>query len=96
MPDPDEPRADGALPLPPRPAADVIVPPMRPSGLRRELRRLEEERELALRELGGLVVEMQRQGALAPALLADRAAAVRSLQDQIDAIAGALDGKGAP
>ena len=93
MPDPDEPGADGALPLPPRPVADVLVPTMRPAGLRRELRRLESERESALRELGGLVVEMARQGALRPALLADRAARVISLQRQIEAVSAALDGK---
>jgi hypothetical protein len=91
--DPDEPQADGAPPLPPRPAADVLVPRLRPAQLRRELRRLEAERESALRELGGLVVEMSRRGALVPSLLADRAAGVRSLQRQIDAVAAALDGR---
>jgi hypothetical protein len=90
---PDEPRADGELPLPPRPAGEVVVPPLRPSELRRELRRLQDERERAQLELGGLVAEMARQGALAPALLADGAATVRSRQDQIDAIASALGDK---
>jgi hypothetical protein len=93
MGEPDEPAAEGALPLPPRPAADVLVPPLRPAQLRRELQRLEGERELALRELGGLVVEMSRQGELFPALLADRAAGVLSLQRQIDVISAALDEK---
>jgi hypothetical protein len=92
MPDPDQSGADGALPLPPRPAADVLVPAMRPAAMRRELRRLESERESALRELGGLVVEMSRRGALAPALLADRAAGVMSLQRQIEAVSAALGG----
>ena len=93
MRDPDEPPADGALPLPPRPAADVLVPDLRPAQLRRELARLEGEREIALRELGGLVVEMSRQGELLPGLLADRAAGVLSLQHQIEAITAALDGR---
>lgn len=92
MRDPDETGADDVLPLPPRPVADVLVPTMRPAAMRRELRRLESERESALRELGGLVVEMSRQGALASALLADRAAGVISLQRQIEAVSGALDG----
>ena len=87
---PDEPRADGELPLPPRPAGEVVVPPLRPSELRSELRRLQSERDSAQRELGELVADMARQGALAPALLADGAATVRSRQDQIDAITTAL------
>jgi hypothetical protein len=94
MADPDEAGADATLPLPPRPAAGVLVPRLRPTELRRELRRLEAARESALRELGGLVVEMSRQGALAPALLADRAASVNSLQRQIEALSAALDGTG--
>jgi hypothetical protein len=69
---------------------EVVAPPLRPSELRRELQRLQHERDSAQRELGGLVAEMARQGALAPALLADGAATVRSLQNQIDAIATAL------
>jgi hypothetical protein len=94
MSDPDEPGANDALAVPPRPVAYVVVPRMRPVALRRELRRLESERESALRELGGLVVEMSRQGALAPALLADRTAGVESLQRQIEAVAAALDRNG--
>jgi hypothetical protein len=93
MADPDESRVDGELPLPPRPAAEVLVPPLPAAELRRELQRLEAERESAQRELGGQVVEMARAGALSPALLADGAAAVRSRQDQIDAIRAALGGK---
>jgi hypothetical protein len=91
MRDPDEPGTDGELPLPPRPAAEVLVPRLRAEEqLRRELRRLEAERESGLQELGGLVVDMARNGALSPAKLADRAAALRSRQDQIDAITGEL------
>lgn len=90
VPDPD---GDAELPLPPRPAADVLVPPLRPAELRRELQRLEDERDGALRQLGGQVVEMAEQGALSPARLADGAAAVRSRQAQIDALSGALGGK---
>lgn len=92
MPAPDEPRADGELPLPPRPAGEVVVPPLRPSELRRELHRLQSERESAQLELGAQVADMARQGALAPALLADGAARVRSRQDQIDAITTVLGG----
>jgi hypothetical protein len=84
----DEPRADGELPLPPRPAGEVVVPPLRPSELRSELRRLQSERDSAQRELGELVADMARQGALA-----DGAATVRSRQDQIDAITTALGGQ---
>jgi hypothetical protein len=90
---PDEPPADGELPLPPRPAAEVLVPRLSAAELRRELQRLEAERDSAQRALGGQVVDMARQGALSPALLADGAAAVRSRQDQIDAITAALGGK---
>jgi hypothetical protein len=93
VPDPDDSGADAELPLPPRPPAEVLVPPLRPSELRGELRRLEGERDSALRHLGGEVVEMARQGALSPARLADGAAAVRSRQDQIDALTSALGGK---
>ena len=93
MADPDEPPADDELPLPPRPAAEVLVPPLPAAELRREWQRLEGERESAQHELGGQVVEMAGQGALSPALLADGAAAVRSRQDQIDAITAALGGK---
>jgi hypothetical protein len=96
MPDPDEPAAEDELPMPPRPAAEVLVPPLRPPELRQELQRLEDERERALQEIGGLVVDMAGQGALSPALLADRAAGVRSRQDQIDAITTALGGKRLP
>jgi hypothetical protein len=93
MAEPDEPRADSELPLPPRPAAEVLVPPLPTAELRRELQRLEAERESAQHALGGQVVDMARQGVLSPALLADGAAAVRSRQDQIDALTAHLGGK---
>jgi hypothetical protein len=93
MADPDEPRVDGELPLPPRPAAEVLVPPLPAAELRRELQRLEAERASAQHALGGQVVDMAREGALNPAVLADGAAAVRSRQIQIDALTTALGGK---
>ena len=93
MADPDEPPAGDELPLPPRPAAEVLVPPLPAAELRREWQRLEAERESAQHALGGQVVEMAGEGALSPALLADGAAAVRSRQDQMDAITAALGGK---
>ena len=93
MPDPDEPGTDGELPLTPRPAAEVLVPPLRTGELRQELRRLEGERERGLQELGALVVEMARKGVLSPAQLADRAAVVRSRQDQIEALTAAIGGR---
>ena len=93
MADPDEPPAGDELPLPPRPAAEVLVPPLPAAELRREWQRLEAERESAQHALGGQVVEMAGDGALSPALLADGAAAVRSRQDQMDAITAALGGK---
>lgn len=90
---PDEPGADAELPLPPRPAAEVLVPPRSAGELRSELQRLEGEHERGLQELGALVAEMAHRGALAPALLADRAAVLRSRQDQIDALTRALGSK---
>jgi hypothetical protein len=92
--EPGETRDDGSLSVPPRPEAEVLVPRLRPNDLRRELRRLQEERESALRELGGLVVEMARQGRFVVTLVADRAAVVRALQNQIDVLEGVVDGKG--
>jgi hypothetical protein len=93
MRDPDEPRADGALPMPPRPEADVLLPRLRPAQVRRELQRLASERERAQRELGELVVEMSQAGALDPAVLADHSAAVRSVERQIAVLETALAGK---
>ena len=54
-----------------RPAA-----PARPALLRRERRALGKAREEALRELGGLLVEMYRRGGFREDLLAERCAAV--------------------
>ena len=88
-----EPLPAGSLPLPPRPDAEVLAPRLRPRDLRRELERLEAERASAQRELGALVVGMSREGALAPATLADRSAALRSLEQQIEAVVEALGGE---
>jgi hypothetical protein len=89
----DAPEPERALPLPPRPEAGVLAPRLRPGEHRRELRRLEAERETAHRELGELVVEMSRTGALDPAQLADRSAEVRSLELQIATLTTALAGR---
>ena len=54
------------------------IAPRRPSAgvLRRERRYLLKARDEALRDLGGLMVEMYRRGAFRDDLLAERAAAV--------------------
>ena len=90
MRDPAEPAAEDALPLPPRPDAEVLVPRLRPADLRRELLRLGSEHERAQRELGALVVSMSHDGALDPVRLADRSAALRSLEQQIGVLETAL------
>jgi hypothetical protein len=56
---------------------DGIVPRRAPAGvLRRERRLLLKAREGALRDVGGLLVEMYRRGSFRDDLLAERAAAV--------------------
>ena len=82
---------EGALvPAPARPVAEVKPPSMRPRELRRERQRLEQARERALRELGGLVVEMAKRERMRVDLLADRAAIVLGLSDQLGALDDAL------
>jgi len=93
MADAPEPERASALPLPPRPEAGVLAPRLRPPEHRRELRRLEAERETAQRALGALVVEMSHTGALDPAQLADRSAELRSLELQIATLTTALAGR---
>ena len=65
-------------PLHRRRAKDEGIAPRRPNAglLRRERRALLKAREEALRELGGLLVEMYRRGGFRDDLLAERAAAV--------------------
>lgn len=75
---------------PARPVADVKPPSMRPRELRRERVRLEQARERALRDLGGLVVEMAKRERMRVDLLADRAAIVLGLSDQLGALDDAL------
>lgn len=75
---------------PGRPIADVKPPSMRPRELRRERQRLELTRERALRDLGGLVVEMARRERMRVDLLADRAAIVIGLSDQLAALDDAM------
>jgi len=57
---------------------DEGIAPRRPNAgvLRRERRALLKAREEALRDLGGLLVEMYRRGGFCDDLLAERAAAV--------------------
>lgn len=66
------------------------IAPRRPHAgvLRRERRALLKAREDALRDLGGLLVEMYRRGAFRDDLLQERAAAVVG----IDARLGEIDG----
>jgi hypothetical protein len=58
--------------------------------MRRRLRKLVRIRDAKLRELGGLVLEMQRLGRENAALLKERAAELQAIDDEARALAGAL------
>ncbi len=79
-----------SIAAPARPVAEVKPPSMRPRELRRERNRLEQTRERALRDLGGLVVEMAKRERMRVDLLADRAAIILGLSDQLGALDDAL------
>lgn len=58
--------------------------------MRRRLRKLVRIRDAKLRELGGLVLEMQRLGRENPALLKQRAAELQAIDDEARGLASAL------
>jgi hypothetical protein len=69
------------------PEADGIVPRRPQAGaLRRERRALLRAREDALRDVGGLLVEMYRRGSFRDDLLAERAAVVVGIDGRLQEI----------
>jgi hypothetical protein len=79
-----------------RPTNATGVAPRRPHAglLRRERRTLLKAREDALRDLGGLLVEMYRRGGFRDDLLAERAAAIIGIDARIAEIEELLDARG--
>jgi hypothetical protein len=73
---------------------DVGIAPRHPHAglLRRERRALLKARETALKEIGGLLVEMYRRGGFREDLLAERAAAVVGIDARLAEIDGLLHG----
>jgi hypothetical protein len=72
------------------------ITPRRPHAgvLRRERRALTRARELALRDLGGLLVEMYRRGSFRDDLLAERAAGVVGIDARLAEIDELLSSRG--
>jgi hypothetical protein len=93
-----DPLQDGPqTPLPEHPiaGADTTAPPSDPGflergGLRRRLRFLRKTRELAYRDLGGLVFEMHRFGQQREDLLAGKLATLQRIDTELRAIEEAL------
>jgi hypothetical protein len=79
-----------------RPTNAVGVAPRRPHAglLRRERRALLKAREDALRDLGGLLVEMYRRGGFRDDLLAERGAAIIGIDARIAEIEEILGARG--
>ena len=74
-----------AAPLPERPRA-------RERGrMRRRLRRQRRMREALLLDLGAIVFELHRQGRREPELLQAKAAELKAVDDEVRALAGALE-----
>jgi hypothetical protein len=74
-------------------AAAVVSPRRPPAGvLRRERRALLKARDDALRDLGGLLVEMYRRGGFRDDLLQERAAAVVGIDARLGEIDSLLHG----
>jgi hypothetical protein len=82
------------LPLFRRNAQEAGIAPRRAHAgvLRRERRALLKAREDALRDLGGLLVEMYRRGGFRDDLLQERAAAVVGIDARLGEIDGLLHG----
>jgi hypothetical protein len=77
------------------PAADGVAPRRPHAGvLRRERRALTRAREDALRDLGGLLVEMYRRGGFRDDLLAERAAVVVGIDARLAEIDELLQSRG--
>ncbi|HZT92706.1 MAG TPA: zinc ribbon domain-containing protein [Gaiellaceae bacterium] len=77
------------------PVADGIAPRRPHAGLlRRERRALTRAREEALRDLGGLLVEMYRRGGFREDLLAERAAVVIGIDARLAEIDELLTARG--
>lgn len=77
------------------PAADGVAPRRTHAGLlRRERRALLKAREDALRDLGGLLVEMYRRGGFRDDLLAERAAVVVGIDARLAEIEDLLHARG--
>jgi hypothetical protein len=75
----------------PAAAEDVTTPTARSRGaMRRRVRRLGRVREVLLRELGALVVEMRRLERDNPDLIARKAAEIRAIDDQLGGLRRAL------
>jgi hypothetical protein len=81
-------------PLIRRRANEAGVAPRRPAAgaLRRERRALLKARENALRDLGGLLVEMYRRGGFRDDLLSERAAAILGIDARLGEIEAFLHG----
>jgi hypothetical protein len=77
---------DAAAPIPANPSARDR------SAMRRRIRRLRSRRDALLLELGGLVMEMQRQGRGDQQLVAKRAEEVGAVDAEARELARALDG----
>jgi hypothetical protein len=60
-------------------------------AMRRRLRRLRRRREAMLLELGALVFEMHRRGRKDPALVGRKAEEIRTVDEEAQALAAALD-----
>jgi hypothetical protein len=61
------------------------------SAMRKQLRRVREQRDLLLHELGALVMEMHRQGRHDPALVERKAREAIAVDSEARALSGALE-----
>jgi hypothetical protein len=77
-----EPEADSAAAMPPR--------SRRPVSPERERRELLRRREIEIRDVGGLVLEMARRDSWRPELLASRASEVLALEERIQELEAIL------
>ena len=85
-----EPVPDAQAVAPPPADAYPAEPLPRPSRMRRERRVLERRREIEIRDVGGLAVEMVRRDRFRPELLLERANDVLSLEQRMHELDGFL------
>lgn len=85
----EEPVPEAPLVAPP-PAPDPVSPLPRPSRMRRERRTLARRREVEIRDVGGLAVEMARRDRFRPELLYERATDVLRLEQRMHELDGFL------